>query len=161
MVGLKGRSAIYGGQVIGQALVAALNTVDHTFHPHSLHCYFIKAGIHSINQEPWHCGECLRQFFSGNEKMPILYQVDRVRDGRSFATRFVKAIQDGESIFTAELSFHKVSHSELRSAHYPENVRVLSLLRKSRIRLATSGACLTWRSRKSWQQLGVLFISRL
>ncbi|PIC23194.1 hypothetical protein B9Z55_016977 [Caenorhabditis nigoni] len=88
---LKGRISlpvVYGGQVIGQALSAATATVDVGFVPNSLHSYFVQ---------------------SGNVNRPILYQVDRIRDGKSFCTRLVKALQDGEAIFTVQISFHRVS----------------------------------------------------
>lgn len=77
---------VYGGQVIGQALVAATKTVPETVHPHSLHCYFIRAG---------------------NTNLPILYYVDPIRDGKSFYTRSVKGVQEGENIFASVISFHK------------------------------------------------------
>ncbi|GMS80472.1 hypothetical protein PENTCL1PPCAC_2647 [Pristionchus entomophagus] len=86
---LKGRKsspAVYGGQVIGQALAAAASTVGEGFIPNSLHSYFLK------------CGDVNR---------PILYMIDRIRDGRSFCTRLVKAVQQGEAIFTMQMSFHK------------------------------------------------------
>ncbi|CAI5455023.1 unnamed protein product [Caenorhabditis angaria] len=86
---LKGRhsyNAVYGGQVVGQCLAAAAATVDDTFIPHSLHSYFIKTG--SVDK-------------------PILYMIDRIRDGRSFCTRVVKAVQDGEAIFSCQISFHQ------------------------------------------------------
>lgn len=86
---LKGRNSIpvvYGGQVIGQALAAATATVHSGFVPNSLHSYFIQ---------------------SGNVEKPILYQVDCIRDGKSFCTRLVKALQEGEAIFTVQISFHK------------------------------------------------------
>ncbi|CAD6188868.1 unnamed protein product [Caenorhabditis auriculariae] len=86
---LKGRrsyNAVYGGQAIGQSLAAAAATVDDTFVPHSLHSYFIK---------------------TGSVEKPILYMIDRIRDGRSFCTRLVKAVQDGEAIFSCQISFHK------------------------------------------------------
>ena len=78
-----GWQRVFGGQVIGQALVAAARTV--TGRPvHSLHCYFLRPGDPTI---------------------PILYEVDRIRDGKSFATRRVVAIQHGEAIFTMAASF--------------------------------------------------------
>ncbi|VDM53764.1 unnamed protein product [Angiostrongylus costaricensis] len=86
---LKGRNSlpvVYGGQVIGQALSAATATVGSGFLPNSLHSYFVQ---------------------SGNVHMPILYMVDRIRDGRSFCTRLVKAVQNGDAIFTVQISFHK------------------------------------------------------
>lgn len=76
---------VFGGQVIGQALVAAQRTVDAERHVHSLHCYFMLAG---------------------DPHVPIIYQVDRPRDGGSFTTRRVTAIQHGKAIFSLECSFH-------------------------------------------------------
>jgi acyl-CoA thioesterase-2 len=82
-----GWQRVFGGQVIGQALVAACRTVDDvaTRAPHSLHAYFLLAG---------------------DPKVPIVYQVRRLRDGRSFATRQVTAIQHGQAIFAMAVSFH-------------------------------------------------------
>jgi len=79
-----GWQRVFGGQVIGQALVAALRTVENR-PPHSLHAYFI---------------------LPGDPKVPIVYEVDRIRDGRSFTTRRVVAIQHGEAIFAMGVSFH-------------------------------------------------------
>src|SRR5437868_13295687 len=79
-----GWQRVFGGQVIGQALVAACRTVaDRT--PHSLHAYFL---------------------LPGDPKVPIIYEVDRIRDGKSFTTRRVIAIQHGEPIFSMSVSFH-------------------------------------------------------
>ncbi|HZL01098.1 MAG TPA: acyl-CoA thioesterase II [Caulobacteraceae bacterium] len=75
---------IFGGLVIGQALLAAYRTVE-TRICHSLHCYFIRPGDPSI---------------------PILYDVDRARDGKTFTTRRVTAIQHGAQIFNLAASFH-------------------------------------------------------
>src|SRR5262245_41158792 len=78
---------VFGGQVIGQALVAACRTVDVAERPpHSLHAYFL---------------------LGGDPKVPIIYEVDRIRDGKSFTTRRVVAIQHGEPIFTLAASFHR------------------------------------------------------
>jgi acyl-CoA thioesterase-2 len=77
----------FGGQVAGQTLVAAVRTVDSDKHVHSLHGYFIRPGIPDV---------------------PTVFQVDRLRDGRSFATRRVTAIQEGEPIFSMSASFHLV-----------------------------------------------------
>jgi acyl-CoA thioesterase-2 len=79
-----GWQRVFGGQVIGQALVAASRTVDGRA-PHSLHAYFLLAG---------------------DPKVPIIYEVDRIRDGKSFTTRRVVAIQHGQAIFTMAVSFH-------------------------------------------------------
>src|SRR5947207_6753222 len=78
---------VFGGQVLGQALVAACRTVDDVAArpPHSLHAYFL---------------------IGGDPKVPIIYEVDRIRDGRSFTTRRVVAIQHGHAIFSMSVSFH-------------------------------------------------------
>ena len=78
---------VFGGQVIGQALVAACRTVEEVAQrpPHSLHAYFL---------------------LGGDPKVPIVYEVDRIRDGKSFTTRRVMAIQHGRAIFSMEVSFH-------------------------------------------------------
>lgn len=78
------RQRVFGGQVAGQALMAAIRTVD-TGGVHSLHSYFLRPG---------------------DPNAPILYEVDRIRDGRSFATRRVVAIQHGRAIFNLQCSFH-------------------------------------------------------
>ena len=79
------RQRVFGGQVAGQALVAAGRTVPADRPVHSLHAYFIRPGDPAV---------------------PIVYTVDRVRDGRSFTTRRVAAIQHGKTIFTLSASFH-------------------------------------------------------
>lgn len=78
---------VFGGQVAGQALIAAGRTVPPDRHVHSLHAYFIRGGDPSI---------------------PIVYEVDRIRDGRSFTTRRVVAIQRGKAIFSLSASFQVV-----------------------------------------------------
>src|SRR5215467_3672873 len=82
-----GWQRVFGGQVIGQALVAACRTVDEieARPPHSLHGYFL---------------------LGGDPAVPIIYEVDRIRDGRSFTTRRVVAIQHGRAIFSMSASFH-------------------------------------------------------
>ncbi len=75
---------VFGGQVIGQALVAAQRTVEPTRHVHSLHAYFMRPG---------------------DTTLPIIYEVERLRDGGSFTTRRVTAIQHGQAIFSLEASF--------------------------------------------------------
>lgn len=82
-----GWGTVYGGQVIGQALFAALHTVPADRQVHSLHAYFLRPGDVSA---------------------PIVYDVDRSRDGSSFTTRRVKAIQHGHPIFDMSASFQKV-----------------------------------------------------
>jgi len=78
------RQRVFGGQVAAQALVAAGRTVDSQRVVHSLHSYFIRPGDPSI---------------------PIVFIVDRVRDGRSFSTRRVVAVQHGQAIFSLSASF--------------------------------------------------------
>jgi acyl-CoA thioesterase II len=78
------RQRVFGGQVAGQALVAAGRTVT-TGTVHSLHAYFLRPGDPTV---------------------PIIYEVDRIRDGRSFTTRRVVAIQHGKAIFNLSASFH-------------------------------------------------------
>ncbi|NBN80218.1 acyl-CoA thioesterase II [Microvirga tunisiensis] len=79
-----GWQRVYGGQVIGQALVAASRTVSEDRHIHSLHGYFLRPGDPAV---------------------PIIYDVDRIRDGGSFTTRRVVAIQHGQAIFSMSASF--------------------------------------------------------
>ncbi|MGP3981694.1 acyl-CoA thioesterase II [Streptomyces sp. KR80] len=77
---------VFGGQVAGQALVAAGRTTDGQRPVHSLHAYFLRPGRPGV---------------------PIVYQVERVRDGRSFTTRRVVAVQQGRTIFNLTASFHQ------------------------------------------------------
>lgn len=87
-----GRSAdyrwgrIYGGQVVAQALWAAIQSVDEEYAPHSLHAYFIRGGA---------------------PDEPVRYEVDRLRNGRSFCTRAVVARQSGGAILHLSSSFHR------------------------------------------------------
>jgi acyl-CoA thioesterase II len=80
------RQRVFGGQVAGQALVAAGRTVAAGRPVHSLHAYFIRPGDPAV---------------------PLVYLVERVRDGRSFTTRRVTAVQHGKTIFTLSASFHQ------------------------------------------------------
>lgn len=82
--GDENRQRVFGGQVASQALMAAGKTVP-VARVHSLHSYFLRPG---------------------DPTTPILYEVDRIRDGRSFTTRRVVAIQHGEAIFNMQCSFH-------------------------------------------------------
>jgi acyl-CoA thioesterase-2 len=81
-----GWGRVFGGQVLGQALSAAVQTVPDDRRVHSLHSYFLRPG---------------------DVSRPIIYEVDRIRDGRSFTTRRVVAIQKGEAIFNMSTSFQK------------------------------------------------------
>ena len=81
-----GWGTVFGGQVLGQALSAAVQTVPEERQVHSLHAYFLR---------------------SGDVTKPIVYDVDRIRDGSSFTTRRVVAIQSGRAIFNLAASFQK------------------------------------------------------
>jgi acyl-CoA thioesterase-2 len=81
-----GWGTVFGGQVLGQALSAAVQTVPRERTVHSLHAYFLRPG---------------------DVSKPILYEVDRIRDGGSFNTRRIVAIQSGTAIFNMAASFHK------------------------------------------------------
>ncbi|MDH3222309.1 MAG: acyl-CoA thioesterase II [Gemmatimonadota bacterium] len=95
-----GTGRIFGGQVLAQALVAARRTVDEEDRTvHSLHGYFILAGDLDI---------------------PVVYFVDRLRDGRSYSTRRVTAIQHGRAIFNMAASFHRPEEGLSHQADMPE-----------------------------------------
>ncbi len=81
-----GWGTVFGGQVLGQALSAAVQTVPADRSVHSMHAYFLRPG---------------------DVDRPIVYDVDRIRDGSSFTTRRVVAIQNGKAIFNMSASFHK------------------------------------------------------
>jgi acyl-CoA thioesterase II len=108
-----GNKAVFGGQVIGQALTAASRTVDARV-PHSLHAYFL---------------------LPGDVSAPIVYEVDRIRDGKSFAARRIQAIQHGRPILSMIASFqleesgleHQVPMPDVPP---PEKLRTWSELRE-------------------------------
>ncbi|XP_058744001.1 acyl-CoA hydrolase 2-like [Vicia villosa] len=109
---------VFGGQLVGQALAAASKSVDCLKLLHSLHAYFLRIGdLH----------------------MPIIYQVFRLRDGKSFATRKVDAMQNGKVIFTLLASFHvkesAFDHQEVAmpSVPAPEMLLPLEELRERRL----------------------------
>src|SRR5689334_20800256 len=89
---------VFGGQVLGQALVAASRTVEDRV-CHSLHAYFLRAG---------------------DPKIPIVYEVDRSRDGLSFTARRVVAIQHGKPIFTMSASFQVVEQGLEHQSPMPD-----------------------------------------
>ena len=96
------RQRVFGGQVAGQALVAATRTVDEPDRfVHSLHAYFLRPGDPTV---------------------PILYEVDRIRDGKSFTTRRVVAIQHGRAIFNLQASFHVREPGPTTSSQMPEGI---------------------------------------
>jgi acyl-CoA thioesterase-2 len=90
------RVRLYGGEVLAQALMAAGRTVEPQRRVHSMHAYFLKLG---------------------DPKVPVVYEVDRIRDGRSFTTRRVVAIQHGTAIFNMAASFQV---DELGPDHHDE-----------------------------------------
>ena len=89
---------LFGGQIMAQALMAAARTVDTQRPCHSLHGYFLRPG---------------------NPKLPALIEVERIRDGRSFATRRVLVIQDGEAIFNLDASFQVVEAGLTHQSQMP------------------------------------------
>lgn len=100
---------IYGGQTVAQSLVAAFRTVESHLFVHSLHAYFLRAG---------------------NDDLPILYHVERLRDGSSFSSRRVTALQKGHAIFTMSVSFQRMEqgleHQDaMPKVPEPENVPCL------------------------------------
>jgi len=106
-----GGKSVFGGQVIGQALVAASRTVEGRA-PHSLHAYFLRPG---------------------DMTRPIVYEVDRVRDGNSFTARRVQAIQHGAAILTMIVSFQKPETGDehqmpMPDTPPPESLRPLDAL---------------------------------
>ena len=114
----EGWQRVYGGQVLGQALVAASRTVEPERHAHSLHGYFLRPGDMSI---------------------PILYVVDRIRDGKSFTTRRVVAVQHGKAIFNMAISFQNeeagFSHQfDMPDVPPPEDLEDEASLRKRQSR---------------------------
>lgn len=92
------RDRLFGGIVAAQALAAAYGTID-GIHVHSLHSYFLRPG---------------------DPDMPVVYDVDCIRDGRSFATRRVVARQKGEAIYNLSASFHKVEDGFDHQAEMPD-----------------------------------------
>lgn len=94
-----GWGTVFGGQVLGQALSAAVQTVPPERQAHSLHAYFLRPG---------------------NVSKPIVYQVDRIRDGGSFTTRRVVAVQSGHPIFNLAASFQTEEEGFAHSSAMPE-----------------------------------------
>lgn len=94
-----GTRHIYGGQVLAQSVLAASRTVDDDRPIHSMHGYFI---------------------LPGDLEAPVVYFVDRLRDGGSFTTRRVTAIQHGRAIFNMSASFHKVEPGPTHQSPMPD-----------------------------------------
>ena len=93
------RQRVFGGQVAAQAVMAAINTVDADLRLHSLHSYFLRAGDHEV---------------------PIVYDVERTRDGSSFGTRRVLARQHGRAIFQMSCSFHRDEEGMFHQDRMPQ-----------------------------------------
>lgn len=111
---------IFGGQVIAQALMAAYKTIEGRA-CHSLHCYFMRPG---------------------DQRIPVLYEVERARDGHSFSTRRVIAIQNGEQIFNLSASFQTFEEGlehqqEMPAVAAPEACAVRHRLNTVELRAAT------------------------
>jgi acyl-CoA thioesterase II len=102
-----GARGIYGGAVIAQCLAAAQRTVPHNFTVHSMHCYFVLAG---------------------DSEIPVMYYVEHVREGKSFATRTVQARQRGKCIFTTTMSFVRENSGGKKTVQHsvpiPQNLRM-------------------------------------
>ncbi|MCH2083726.1 MAG: acyl-CoA thioesterase II [Saprospiraceae bacterium] len=114
-----GSPNVFGGQVLGQALNAAIRTVEQDKIPHSLHAYFI---------------------LPGDMTTPIIYEVDRIRDGRSFTTRRVVAMQHAKPIFNLSASFQKIEsgmdhQSKMPEVPPPDDLPSMSDLRKSLLKV--------------------------
>lgn len=124
-----GWQRVFGGQVIGQALVAAQRTVETDRFVHSLHCYFMRPG---------------------DPQVPIVYDVDRLRDGGSFTTRRVTAIQNGHAIFSLECSFHVDEHGLDHQMPMPLDVPAPETLRTQFELLEQAGHVVPETVRKFW-----------
>lgn len=125
-----GWQRVYGGQVIGQALVAASRTVSEDRHIHSLHGYFLRPGDPAV---------------------PIIYDVDRIRDGGSFTTRRVVAIQHGQAIFSMSASFQTLEDGlehqvEMPNVPMPEDLPSEQDLREKLLQVAPPNV------RKYWER---------
>ncbi|MDH4169737.1 MAG: thioesterase family protein [Acidimicrobiia bacterium] len=93
---------VYGGQVVAQGLLAAIRTVDPAYRLHSVHAYFIRGG---------------------DSDEPIRYEVDRIRNGRSFTTRLVVARQSNGAILNLAASFHvDEDQADVQTAKLPEGI---------------------------------------
>jgi acyl-CoA thioesterase II len=102
---------VYGGQVVAQSLAAASATVDPAHRLHSLHAYFVLAG---------------------QPKVSILFEVDRLRDGRSFSTRRVVARQASGAILNLDASFQRVEHDlDIQESSFPVDVPAPESLERS------------------------------
>jgi len=122
---------VFGGQTIAQALVAAQRTVDQDRHVHSLHAYFMRPGDTAI---------------------PIVYQVDRLRDGGSFTTRRVTATQHGQAIFSLEASFQVEEEGLEHQMPMPRDVPPPESLRSQSEILRDYGEAVPLGVRRYWER---------
>ena len=122
---------VFGGQTIAQALVAAQRTVDLDRHVHSLHAYFMRPGDTAI---------------------PIVYQVDRLRDGGSFTTRRVTATQHGQAIFSLEASFQVEEEGLEHQMPMPRDVPPPESLRSQSEILRDYGEAVPLGVRRYWER---------
>ncbi|TXG62839.1 hypothetical protein EZV62_009833 [Acer yangbiense] len=125
---------VFGGQFLGQALAAASKTVDYLKVVHSLHSYFLLVGDFNSKYIFLELGDFKSWYYSHeleNNLVPIIYEVHRVRDGNSFATRRVDAIQKGIVVFTLLASFKKeeqgFDHQKSAMPSVPDPEKLLSL----------------------------------
>ncbi|RWO01125.1 acyl-CoA thioesterase II [Mesorhizobium sp.] len=122
---------VFGGQTIAQALVAAQRTVEPERHVHSLHGYFMRPG---------------------DTKVPIIYQVDRIRDGGSFTTRRVVAVQHGQAIFSLEASFQQDEVGLEHQVLMPLDVPAPDTLLSQRELIGKFGAAVPDGIRRYWER---------
>lgn len=122
---------VFGGQTIAQALVAAQRTVDPDRHIHSLHGYFM---------------------LPGDTQVPIIYEVDRIRDGSSFTTRRVVAIQHGQAIFSLEASFQQDEEGLEHQVPMPRDVPDPDTLMSQRELMAKMGDAVPEGIKRYWER---------
>jgi acyl-CoA thioesterase-2 len=122
---------VFGGQTIAQALVAAQRTVEPERHVHSLHGYFMRPG---------------------DTKVPIIYEVDRIRDGGSFTTRRVVAIQHGQAIFSLEASFQQDEIGLEHQVRMPQDVPAPDSLLSQRELLGKFGEAVPEGIKRYWER---------
>lgn len=122
---------VFGGQTIAQALVAAQRTVEPGRHVHSLHGYFM---------------------LPGDTRVPIIYEVDRIRDGSSFTTRRVVAIQHGQAIFSLEASFQQDEEGLEHQVPMPRDVPDPDTLMSQRELMAKMGDAVPEGIKRYWER---------
>jgi len=134
-----GWQRVFGGQVISQALIATQRTVADDRNVHSLHAYFMRPG---------------------DPEVPIIYEVDRIRDGRSFTTRRVVAVQHGRAIFSLSASFQLdepgLDHQiEMPDVPMPEDLAGFTEMREKFLQDAPENVRRYWRRERPIEMLPV------